>query len=117
MKNLIFLFLSATLVFSACEKDNDCSDPANLNSVIVGEWKVDGDDDDIVEFRADGTFIDDEDLLVLNFNNADLTYIVDSPTHIRLIVFPAEYMVTVNSFDCNTINLTVAGLPYELVRK
>jgi hypothetical protein len=117
MKNLFYLLLAGILVVSACEKDDDCNDPANLASVIVGEWKVDGDDDDIVEFKADGTFIDDEDLLVFNLNDTDMTYVVDSPTHIRLQVFPAEYMVTVSSFDCNTINLTVAGFPYELVKK
>ena len=115
MKILLFLLLAATLVFSSCEKDEDCTDPANLASVIVGEWNVVG-WGATVEFQADGDFIDDDEILVFNFNNVDMEYIVDSPTHMRIIVDPAEYMVTVSSFECNQINLSVAGFDYELTR-
>ena len=115
MKNILFLLLAAPLVFLSCGKDDDCPDPANLNSVIVGEWNVVG-WNGTVEFQEDGDFIDNDEVLVFNSGNVDMEYIVDSSTHMRILVDPAEYMVTVISFDCNTINLSVAGLEYELTR-
>lgn len=115
MKNLLFLLLAATIVLSSCGKDDDCNDPANLASVIIGEWNVVG-WDATVEFQEDGDFIDNDEVLVFNFNDVDMEYIVDSSTQMRIFVDPAEYMVTVQSFECNQINLSVAGFTYELTR-
>jgi len=116
MKNLLLLMLAATLIFLSCDKDDDCDNPGDLNSIIVGEWEVVGWDAE-VEFQADGDFIDTDEILVDNFNNVNMTYVVDSPTHIRILVFPAEYMVPVASFDCDEIDLSVAGFDFELTRK
>ena len=115
MKNLIFLFLAATLVFASCEKDDDCNS-TDLASIIVGEWNVTGTQGS-VEFQADGDFIDNNEILVFNFDQVDMEYTVDSQTQMHISVPPANYTVIVQDFDCDEVNLSVAGFDFNLKRK
>jgi len=55
-----FLVLSILILgLSACSKD-DCIAP-NISENIIGVWEVSGDE---VEFKADGTFIDENDAIL-----------------------------------------------------
>lgn len=118
MKYLIYFLLPFLFTLASCKDDDNCV-PGDLETVIVGQWDVDGTSEE-VEFRADGTFIDNNETLVFNPDGDDMEYFVDSESLIRIrvnISTPADYLVPVSNFTCNEIDLSVAGFDFTLNRQ
>lgn len=121
MKNLLYFFIGlGILATSACNDDDDCV-PGFLEDVIVGEWSVssNGTHDGNVEFLSDGTYLDPNEALVFNPNNDDMVYFVDSDTQIRIrvqLITPADYIIQIQDYGCDEINLSAVGLDYTLTR-
>ena len=126
MKTLLIICFAA-FVLASCKKDDDCI-PGFLDTVIVGEWRVSsfGSTDGDVVFHANGTFEDDDESLVYNtFGDepfSTLTYFVDSDTQIRIhgdlnTTNDLEFIVPVDDYSCDEINLSVLGVDYTLKRK
>lgn len=113
MKHLLYLFLSLTLVITSCDKDDDdCSNPGSLSSVIVGEWDVTtlGIVAGEVEFRSDGTVIDNDETLVEQDSGDMLTYTVNDNDSFTITITKSggtqeNETIGVSSFDCNTIDI------------
>jgi hypothetical protein len=125
MKNLLFLLLAATLVFSSCGKD-DCDDTL-LSNVIVGNWDVIalGQNNGSVEFKADGTLIDDEDILVGGEIGGEIldqkSYTVNSNTQFTVTAEGSgggslSYDIEVTDFSCDEIDGAIIGIPVTFQR-
>ena len=127
MKNLLFLLLSATLLtFFSCGQDDDCNEDS-LENVIVGEWRVTalglpvGD----VEFNANGTFVDEDDLIIDGEIGGvavdEKTYVVNSNDSFTLRATQGSNAVTqdvdVISFNCDEIDTEIQGFSFKLNRK
>lgn len=121
MKNFLYLFLlTGSVLITACDNDNDC-DPGLLEDVIVGQWQVssNGTNEGNVEFLSDGTYLDPDEILVFNPNQDHMEYVVDSETQIRItvqLITPADYIIQIQDFSCDEINLSSVGLDYKLTR-
>ncbi len=92
--------------------------PASLSNVIVGVWEVDS--NGTVEFKADGTFIDDDDSLVDNANDKPMKYFVDSESAIRIrvtLITDIDYLVSIKEKECDRILMNVTGLDATLRRQ
>ncbi|MEN0005698.1 MAG: hypothetical protein AAF798_16230 [Bacteroidota bacterium] len=59
---LVFLALGLVLFTTSCDNDDDCTAPA-LEENIVGTWSIPLSGDGTIEFQADGTLLDPDDLL------------------------------------------------------
>ena len=121
MKNLLYYFLALTLIIAtSCDKDDDKCE--NLDTAIIGSWEItvfpiaQGD----VEFKANGDLIDlDNTFLAAEIGGVSLdkrTYDIetDSTFSVRAesSVSPqlfVEYDVTVRSFTCDEMDITVLG--------
>jgi hypothetical protein len=123
--NFALLFFGGLLIMSACKKDENC--PADdLSSVIVGTWSVSafGQVSGQVEFRADGTLIDQDDVLISGESNGtvleDKTYTVPSNQLLKVKASKdaqfVEADITVTSFTCDEVELTVFGISATLRR-
>jgi len=121
MKKLLLGLFAVTVLFTACGED-DC-ELTTLDEIIIGEWKVLT--DQTIEFRADGTIVDDENFFDTELNEQPLnvkTYTLQSDTLIVVetaneagdLSLSLEY--TVNSYDCNEMNLEFI-LPIIFERK
>ena len=121
MKHFLLLLSLVSLTLTSCDKDDDCT-PGSLETVIVGTWNVQYDGDQLgeVQFLEDGTFIDNDEALVFNPTDADMSYFVDSETTMRIRVeigAPVDFNVQVESFTCDKVNISITGLDKELNRK
>lgn len=119
----MYFFLFATVALTSCKKDENCN-AGSLSSVIVGEWNVTvlgvvaGD----VEFKSDGDFIDNSEILVDSEIGDDLSYTVSGNTSITLRAEDAtsfqEDTYTVTEFDCDEVKVdTGLGIIATLKRK
>jgi hypothetical protein len=126
MKILNFFLISSLLIMSiACnDDDDDPCDAGNLAENIVGSWMISIDDSSggDVEFKADGTLVDDDDIIVGFIGGSDHKhYVVTSnedftATAIKdSFMIEAEIYVTKNS--CNEIILDNFGLEMKMTRK
>ena len=127
MKYLVLLCLIVTLAFAACKKEDNCV-PGFLETVIVGEWRVIsfGSSDGDVVFHADGTLEDDDEALIYNtFGDEEfssITYVIDSDFQMRIrgelaTTNDLEFIVMVDNYSCDEINLSVLGVDRTLERK
>ena len=96
--------------------------PGSLSSILTGEWKVSsaGFQEGDVEFKSDGTYIDEDEVLVFNPNQETMTYTIDSDVLFRIhvqLISQVSYNVTVSDYTCDEISLSVSGLDYTLSRK
>lgn len=127
MKNLFFLLLASTLIFTACDKDDDC-DSGSLETAIVGRWdvRVLGLDVGDIEFKANGDLVDDGEFFIDNElptgtgetvktydvkNNTTVTVRAENDTNFE------EYDVDIDSYNCDEIQLTAFGQAAVLRRK
>ena len=114
MKYLLYFFLCVGILSSsACKDDDDCV-PGFLEDVIVGEWNVETFGN--VEFQSDGTYLDPDEVLVFNPNNDTMQYTVVSDSEARIIVGPVHYIVQIQEYGCDEIQLSVVGVDYTLTR-
>ncbi|MDQ3017105.1 MAG: hypothetical protein M3R25_10370 [Bacteroidota bacterium] len=114
MKHLFFLLLSATVLFTSCGKDDNCN-ADSLESVVVGNWSVTvlgivaGD----VEFKSDGSLVDQDEVLLDGNIGDELSYTVNSNTSLTLRAEDAgtftEDIYTVTQFDCDEIKVDTGG--------
>lgn len=127
MKNLFFLLLASTLIFTSCGKDDDC-DEGSLETAIIGNWdvRVLGFDVGDIEFKANGDLVDDGEFFIDNElpvgtgetvktydvkNNTTVTVRAENDTNFE------EYDVQIDSYDCDEIQLTALGETAVLRRK
>ena len=118
MKTVLYLLLSASLLFGACKKDDDCNE-TNLSNAIVGEWNV------VVlvtigsvEFKANGELVDDGGVFIQEQIGGvtvnEKRYEVESNSRINIIAETSsgnfEYAVDVTDFDCDEIDIDVPSL-------
>jgi hypothetical protein len=125
MKNLFFYLLGAALLtFTACDKDDCNSDDLDTN--IVGEWNVQlaGITVGQVEFHANGDIEDVSGVLIDDqiggITVTSKTYTVPDNSTITLTGANAttsiDTHVSVNSFDCDEIDVTYQGTDLKLRR-
>ncbi|MEZ4884976.1 MAG: hypothetical protein R3E32_09655 [Chitinophagales bacterium] len=124
LKSNLTLLLVVILTFSACSKDDECEVPA-LSENIIGTWnpQLSGGE---VEFRADGTYIDEDDSLFgFEVNGVvfdDKSYSLDGNT-LTLTASPSggggsssvDFEITEN--NCDEIKLEILGFTETLKRK
>lgn len=126
MKNLCYALFSLLLVASYSCKKEDCA-PGELSTNIVGEWTVTslgfvaGD----VEFNANGSLVDQEDVLIggeiggviLN----EKSYMVESNTRFSVRAANGtnfiESDVEVLRYTCDEMTIEVAGFEATMKRK
>ena len=115
LKNGLFLLAAFTIIsFTSCSKDDDCTAPA-IAVNIIGTWDaVLGSGE--VEFKTDGTYVDDDEaLLGVEVNGIvydQRTYAISGDTLTLTVADPngggessAEFEVTQN--ECDEIKLEV----------
>ena len=125
MKYLNHFVTSALLLLSiACEKKVEVDDcvGTTLEETIVGTWTVAGSTGGEVEFKSDGTLIDDNDLLCGAENVQDeKTYVIDSNSYVTITSktdgFSIELEYGVKSFTCEEIILDAFFYEIKLTRK
>ena len=126
MKNLFFYLLGAMLLtFTACDKDDDCNTD-NLETNIVGEWNVQlgGISIGQVDFNANGTVVDASGVLIDNqiggITVTSKTYSIPDNSTITLTgsdgTTSVDAHVSVNSFDCDEIDVTYQGTDLKMRR-
>ena len=124
---LMLLCASAILFLTACGKDKENCPSDDLGSVIVGLWDVNalGQAVGQVEFKADGTLIDQNDVLIggeVNGTTLDeKTYTVPSNQTLKAKAAKGsqftEVEFDVSNFSCDEVQLTVLGLSATLTRR
>lgn len=125
MKLLNPFVMSSLLLFSiACEKkiEVDTCDGSSLEETIVGSWIVDGTNGGEVEFKSDGTLIDDNDVLCgVQDVHDEKTYVIDSNSSLTISSetddFSGEVEFGVKSYACEEIILDVFIYEIKLTRK
>jgi hypothetical protein len=128
MKGFLFLLITASLVLYSCKKDDEGCDPGQLQTNIIGRWKVSvlelgaGQ----IEFRANGDLLVDPNILTnAYFGNDTLgpkTYIVNSNLSITVTATNNNMVqtseLTVIDYTCDEINVeTTGGVPMKFKRK
>src|SRR4030095_4927213 len=128
MKELLFLFIAASLVFSACKKDEGDCEPGHLQTNIVGTWKVSVLDIPAgkIEFQANGDLMADPNILTNAYFGSDTlgqkSYVVNYDSRLTVtatnngVIQTTELDVT--DYTCDEINVeTSGGVPMKLKRK
>ncbi|HJW28797.1 MAG TPA: hypothetical protein VJ508_06045 [Saprospiraceae bacterium] len=123
-----YLLFSLALLCSvlACSKDNNCN-AESLSTAIVGKWKVVvfGQTTGDVEFKADGTLIDEDDALIggevggvvldeksYTIHSDDLMSVKAEKNSNEI-----EYDLDISSFSCDEIVFDLGGIPGSLQKK
>lgn len=124
--NLMLLFISSMVLLSACKKEEDSCPADDLSSVLVGTWTVSAVGQEIgeVEFKADGTLIDEDDILIAAESNGTIldekTYTVPSNQLLQVKASKdAQFIsadLTVTAFTCDQVNLMVFNIEATLTR-
>lgn len=124
---LMLLFLGGFLMMSSCKKDKESCPADDLSGAIVGVWNVSalGQAAGQVEFKADGTLIDPDDILISGESNGtvldDKSYTVPSNQQLKVkAAKDAQFLeatLAVTSFDCDVVELTAFGITATLTRK
>ena len=106
----------------SCSKDKDCD---NLSTNIVGKWEL-GFDNSIVEFKSDGTLVDQNDGLIGGeFNGSILsmkTYTVEG-SDLKIRAEEAnggQFLSTsfeVTESTCDEITFSFLGIPVKMTRQ
>ncbi|HZV71015.1 MAG TPA: hypothetical protein VFG10_15780 [Saprospiraceae bacterium] len=128
MKSLLFTMLCLLFVVSSSCKKDDCV-PGNLDTTIVGSWSVKalglslGD----VQFHANGTLTDPDDVLIGGEVGGEVlsvkTYTVGSNTAFNVRAENAsgssslDFDYDVTSYNCDEIVLDVIGIETTMSRK
>ena len=128
MKGLLFLLIAASLVLYSCKKDDEGCVPGDLETNIVGRWKVSvlelgaGQ----IEFHANGDILVDPNILTnAYFGNDTLgpkTYVVNADTSITVTATNNNVVqmsdLEVIDYTCDEINVkTTGGVPLKFKRK
>ena len=113
------------LLFSACKKDDPITCPL-LADAIVGTWVAPALGTGFIDFRSDGTLIDDNDLIIGgNAGGAALTEKTweitgDQNDTILVKAGSAASFLSINlpvdSWDCNRITIVALGVSIILER-
>jgi len=127
MKILNYFLISSVLILSIACNDDDDDDPCvagSLEETIVGSWTVTLDDSagGEVEFKTDGTLIDDDDIIVGFIGGSDHKhYVVTSNEDFTATAVKDSFMIEaeiyVTKYSCNEINLDNFGLEMKMTRK
>lgn len=125
LKCAIFLFLGL-MILSGCNKKDDCV-PGALSIVMVGVWNVNvfGSSTGQVEFKEDGTLVDEDDTLVGGEVGGlpldEKTYLVVSDQLFTATAASGNSSLTfdfdVTSFTCDEIVLDLFGIQASLTRR
>lgn len=121
MKIFNLILLAALLSVSiGCDKDDDDKNCSDLDSTIVGSWSIEALDTDQgdVEFKADGTLIDPNDVLIGGEVGGvildEKSYEVHGDTTFTCIAAKGsnsvEFEYSVISISCDEITLDVLGI-------
>lgn len=124
MKNL-FLIAITMLALAACSKDDDCNSET-LATTILGSWNVYvlGQNQGSVEFKADGTLIDEDDLIIGGEIGGvtldEKSYEVIGHVVLSTTAANSTSSISVNydilSYTCDKIEFDFGGLNAELRR-
>ena len=125
MKYFAVFVLSSLLIFTtSCNKDNDMNCDV-LSENIVGVWEMSF-DGSIVEFRSDGTFIDDNESLIGGEVNgtslSEKTYSIEGMELNLRVEDPGsgQFLSTsldVSDSECDKITLSFLGIPVTMNRQ
>ena len=120
LKNGFFLVFACSILFlTSCKKD-DCTAPI-IEENIVGTWEESFSGDE-VEFKADGTLIDENDALIGVGDSSTKTYaIVGNDMEISATEVgggsAATFTFTIEGNECDEVKLGVLGFTSTLTRK
>jgi hypothetical protein len=117
MLNRAILWLTVVTLLVSCKKANDECVAPNMETNIVGKWSASWNSSSQnicqVEFKQDGTYIEDKDLLLGNHYspNALWTASKDSLTVSATYSIPATttYVFSIDENSCNEIILDLEG--------
>jgi len=127
MKSYFLSFFALAILLTTSCKDDDCV-AGNLETVIVGEWKVSvgvlpvGD----VEFEANGDLIDPSGVLIDGEVGGGVildhkSYNVESNSRFSVRADNGtdfvEYDIDVNEYTCDEIIMVALGTELKLTRK
>jgi len=128
MKTFLIYLVAASVILSSCKKEDEGCNPGQLETNIVGRWKVSVLDIGAgqIEFHANGDLLVDPNILTnAYFGNDTLgpkTYVVNSNMSITVtatnnnVVQMSE--LTVIDYTCDEINVeTTGGVPLKFKRK
>lgn len=122
LKNVLFLVFTISMPgLTACKKDK-CTAP-DIAVNIIGTWE-ESFSGDTVEFKADGTLIDENDALLGTGAMSNKTYVITG-TDMELTAVEVgnastlSVTFTIESNECNKVKLGVPlfGLTTTLTRK
>ncbi len=127
MRTILFSFIAAALILSSCKKDEFC-DPGNLDTNIVGTWKVSviGIPAGKIEFQANGDLVTDPNILTDAYFGSDTlgqkTYVVNADSSVTVTATNNNVVqtsiLTVNDYSCDEINVeTTGGVAMKFKRK
>ena len=121
----LFLLLALTIGLISCSKDDNCDD-SSLGTAIIGEWDVIviGLNTGSVEFKSGGELVDEDDALVGGEAGGmpldQKSYTVNSNLSVTVRAEndngSIEYDIDVLSYDCDEIEINVAGFDASLRR-
>lgn len=121
--NVLFFLLGMFVFFSSCDDDDEPCEPGTLSENIIGTWTASYEEGD-VEFLADGTLIDPNDVMIgaeINGTVLDEKTYTATDESITLTAasgeLSSEATVDVTSFDCDAIEVSIFGIPATLTRK
>ena len=119
MKKFFVLLLLVTAI--SCGSEEDCT---ILSDQLVGTWESASLGDGTIEFREDGTFIDDNELLLeVTVNGVtfdEKTWTVEENSRLILEARNGSQFLNlelnVPTFDCDVISLEQLGVMVDLTR-
>lgn len=127
MKSVLWYVFFILLVAAACKKDDKCEEGDDLALVIVGRWdvKVFGLIAGEVEFKADGTLIDVNNVIIDGQSGGmdleDKSYVVLSNSLLQVRAEDGgqsvEHNLDITSYSCDEIRTTIVGFEVVLDRK
>ncbi len=120
LKNSFLLLFACSILFLTSCKDDDCTAPI-IDENIVGTWQESFSGDE-VEFKADGTLIDENDALVGVGDASTKTYaIVGNGIDISATEVgggsSATFTFSIEGNECDEIKLGVLGFTSTLTRQ
>lgn len=123
----LVLLLVAISVMSCSKEEVATCTVSSLKEAIVGKWSVKALGQDIgqVEFKADGTLVDPDDVLISGSVNGisltEKTYSLDGNTKLKVKAAQGSNYLSsdldINNFNCNELQASMIGIPATFTRK